>query len=798
MIFELNLILRKIRSEKALSLLIVAGLALAFLVAIPLVCNISFHQSFDRFHPGAERIYNVYIDEVYHGTEDIYSELPLAFGEHFTKLYPEVETMARTKDASDVLISHDDKNFWKENVLWVDPTFDDVFHLELLAGNKESFLQSSGEVYISQSLSRKIYGNENAVTKKIKIGGQDYTVGGIFNDYPRNSHQQFSVLIPLKNRIPEDSKYKWDSYEFLTYIKLTSTAHADKLEHKLHSFLSDYWEPWLKNNYNLDFASNSENSFQLKLMPVTDIHLKGSFIDSFEKQGNTSIITINILIVAVLIFIAYFNLMGFSISKGRKHQFQLTIKRMLGVSKKRLVASFVYENLIYSAIAFILAVLITLVLWDYQLPILDDLVMFPPAHFLLPVGILAASAVLMAIITGGLVGSYFSKVILQRQFNKTRSYSNFLFNRVVLITQLAASIILLISILSIYKQLHFLSDHDPEISTENVVVLNQGYKVRDHYDAFKAELKQSPLVKEVCRSNSFPFNWMSTSSYTRVDTNTNPYPFLYFRTDIGFKEVFDIKMKEGSWFSEQKKSDEQAFIFNEAAVRALGLEHPTDERFFRTDKPSEKYHVIGVVDNFNFQSLHHKIKPLMIGFLDGSDWWRYIEVKGNTSNREQLMAHIKTTWTKVSGRSYLDYTFLEDKMAGLYAKERKTKQAIGIFSLVAILISCFGLLGTVLNTMVEKTKEIGIRKVNGAKSHEILVFLNTNFIKWVGLAFIIASPVAWYFMNRWLQNFAYKTELSWWIFVLAGIIALCIALLTVSWQSWKAARRNPVESLRYE
>ena len=798
MIFEIILILRKIRSEKALSLLIVAGLTLAFLVAIPLVCNIHFHRSFDRFHPKAERIYNVYIDEMYHGTKDIYSELPLAFGEHFTKLYPEVETMVRTKDASDVLISYDEKTFGKENVLWVDPTFIDIFHLELLAGSEETFLQSEGEVYISKSLSNKIYGDTNAVTKKISINGQDYSVGGIFKDYPRNSHQEFSVLIPLKSRIPKESKYKWDSYEFLTYIKLTSTARPGKLEHKFQSFLSDYWAPWLKNNYNLDFTSNNENSFQLKLMPLTDIHLKGSFIDSFEEQGNTSIITINLLIVAVLIFIAYFNLMGFSISKGRKHQFQLTIKRMLGVSRKRLIASFIYENIIYTTIAFILAILTTLFFWDYQFRILEDLVTFPLSYFLLPVGILALSVILIAIATGWLIGTYFSRVILRRQVNKTHAYSNFLFNRVVLVTQLAASIILLISILSIYKQLQFLSDHDPGINTENVVVLNQGYKIRNHYATFKAELKQSPLVKEVCRSNSYPFNWMSTSSYTRVDTNTNPYPFQYFRTDIGFKDVFDFKMKKGRWFSEQKKSDEQALIFNKAAVRALGLENPTDERFFRTDKPSEKNHVIGVMDNFNFQSLHHKIEPLLISFLDDNDWWRYIEIKGNTSNREQLIAHINTVWTNVSGHSYLDYTFLEDKVAGLYAKERKTKQSIGIFSLVAILISCFGLLGTVLNTTVERTKEIGIRKVNGAKSHEIIAMLNSNFIKWVGLAFLIASPVAWYAMNQWLQNFAYKTELSWWIFALAGITALVIALLTVSWQSWRAARRNPVESLRYE
>jgi putative ABC transport system permease protein len=204
------------------------------------------------------------------------------------------------------------------------------------------------------------------------------------------------------------------------------------------------------------------------------------------------------------------------------------------------------------------------------------------------------------------------------------------------------------------------------------------------------------------------------------------------------------------------------------------------------------------VNNFNFRSLHHNVEPLLLTLLKDGDYWRFIEIKSTTTDRSKLLAEIKQIWDRLTGNEYLDYSFLDDKISYLYEKEMNVKQSISMFCLIAILISCFGLLGIVFNTTIEKTKEIGIRKINGAKISEVMFLLNKDFVNWVVIAFIIACPVAWYAMHKWLQNFAYKTEISWWIFVLSGFLALCIALLTVSWQSWRAAKRNPVEALRYE
>jgi putative ABC transport system permease protein len=221
------------------------------------------------------------------------------------------------------------------------------------------------------------------------------------------------------------------------------------------------------------------------------------------------------------------------------------------------------------------------------------------------------------------------------------------------------------------------------------------------------------------------------------------------------------------------------------------------KEFYNLSK-TKKLKVVGVVNDFNFQSLHHKVQPLVFNYLGENDYTRNIVIKGNIANREKLLTEIDKAWKKVMGNEYMSHYFMEDHIAVLYEKEANAKRSIGLFSLVAILISCFGLLGTVLNISNEKTKEIGIRKVNGAKISEILTMLNKDFVKWVAIAFFIATPIAYYAMSKWLENFAYKTELSWWIFVLAGLLALGIALLTVSWQSWKAATRNPVEALRYE
>jgi putative ABC transport system permease protein len=315
----------------------------------------------------------------------------------------------------------------------------------------------------------------------------------------------------------------------------------------------------------------------------------------------------------------------------------------------------------------------------------------------------------------------------------------------------------------------------------------------------KTELKKSPLVEDVSHSNSYPFNWMSTNSYTRANSqDQTPYPFQYFRVDTSFQKVFGFKQIKGRWFSGTSFDNSNAIIFNEAAIKVMNLTHPLDEEFYETIAPIKKYHVIGIVNDFNFQSLHHSVAPLLLTPLRNGDWWRYIEIKGTTSDRARLIDEIKKVWNRVSGNEFLDYSFFEDNIAWLYKKEADIKQAISLFCLIAILISCFGLLGIVLNTATEKTKEIGIRKINGASVTDIIYLLTRDFIKWITIAFIIGCPIAWYSMNKWLQNFAYSTDLSWWIFSLAGIIALSIAMLTVSWQSWRAATRNPVEALRYE
>jgi putative ABC transport system permease protein len=273
---------------------------------------------------------------------------------------------------------------------------------------------------------------------------------------------------------------------------------------------------------------------------------------------------------------------------------------------------------------------------------------------------------------------------------------------------------------------------------------------------------------------------------------------MYFRTDEGFQDVLDFKMIKGSWFPSDFNSEKNEVILNESAVRKLKLKDPIGVELFRTDDPSDKYSVIGVVNDFNFRSLHHTMEPLLLCPLKEGDWWTFIEIKGNNADREALIAVVKQIWEKFSGNEYMDYSFLEDKIALQYEKEMKIKQSIGLFCAIAILISCFGLLGTVLNTTTERTKEIGIRKVNGAQVIEIMAMINKDFIKWVIIAFVIACPIAWFAMHKWLQSFAYKTALCWWVFATAGVVTVAVALLTVSWQSWRAATRNPVEALRYE
>ncbi len=796
---KFKIVFRKIKNDKSLSILKLAGLVLAFSVAILLVCNVAYQRSFDKFHKDSGRIYNVYIDEVYRGTKDIYGECPLAVGAYLKDLFPEVESMARTKDNSDVVIAKENGNAFKEDVLWTDPSFIDIFSLDLLSGDKASFLVQPGRIYIAKSLSEKIFGSLNPLGETIKVNDRDYTIAGIFNDYPLNSHHKFTALLPLKDYVNQYDSYNWESTEFLTYIKFKKETNPKAFEAKIQRLVSDYWIPWLKVHYNLDYVLNDDNSMKLKLLPISDIHLHGSFVSSFEKESNVSSIYISMSIVLVLLFIAYFNLMGFAFSKGKKHQLQLNIKRFLGGTKKDITLAFIIENLVYTLLAFLVALGISLFLLSLDLPILIGLSKIAFTTYVAPIAELLAFACFVATTCGLVLGFHFGRTTLKTNVVKSTGYSMFWLNRAMLITQIAASIVLIISITGIYKQLNFISAFNLGIDTENVVIINQAYKIRNHYDAFRNELKKSPLIQEVACSNSYPFNSMTTGSYIPVDSpDQTPYPFPYFQTDTGFQGVFNYKMNEGRWFTNEITSDKDAVILNQTAVKKMGFKNPVGKEFYSDLSKTRKVKVIGVVGDFNFRSLHHQVEPLLLTPLNKGDYYRYIEIKGNTSNRKILLADISRAWNKVAGNEYMNYSFLDDRMSVLYEKELKARRSIGLFSLIAILISCFGLLGTVLNITNEKTKEIGIRKVNGARVTEVLAMLNKDFVKWVAIAFVIATPFAWYAMSKWLENFAYKTTLSWWIFALAGLLALAIALLTVSWQSWRAATRNPVEALRYE
>jgi putative ABC transport system permease protein len=799
MFLIIKTILRRIRNEKAISFLSLAGLSLAFCVAIPLICNIEFNRSFDRFYPDYKRIYNVYVNETYHGTNDVYGELPLAFGENIEGLFPEVEEMVRTKDQSGVLVSVDNTQGWKEDVLWADPSVKDLFYINLLTGDKSSFLLNPNEILISESLSGKIFGDSNSVGRNIKIAGKNYMISGIFKDYPQNSHLKFTVLIPLLSRIPNEKNYNWDSYEFLTYIKIKNRTDIKKFGDKLQEFITDYWIPWLKSTHGLDYVFNDENAIKLKLMPVADIHLKGSAISSFEKESNASIININLVIVLVLMLIAYFNLIGFTFSKRKRHKHQIKIKRSLGASGIKIISDFVFENIFYTAASFIAALLIIYELWSNNPPVLADLNSVPLSDFVLPVSLLLLFAIFIAVFLGIVTGIYFNRITHKMNSDDSTSYSRLWFNRVMIVSQLASSIILIICLTGIFKQLNYLSDYDTGLNTSNVVIIENGNKIGNNYTTFQEELIKSSLIKGISCSNSYPFNAMSSNSFTHANSSDKtPYPFQYFRVDTGFQNVFDFKLTEGRWFSGYYSGDKNAIIFNKAAVKVMGMKNPVNEEFYETIDPDQRYHVIGVSDNFNFRSLHHKVEPLLLCFLNEGDYWRDIEIKGTTSDRNKLIAEIKLVWDKISGNEYMDYSFLEDKISVLYMNEKKLEMTIGIFCLVAILISCFGLLGTILNTTSEKTKEIAIRKINGAGVTEVIRLLLIDFINWLAIAFIISCPVSWYILIRWLQNFAYRTELKWWIFVLSGILAFGIVLITVSWQSWRAATKNPVEALRYE
>ncbi|HKI79545.1 MAG TPA: ABC transporter permease [Ignavibacteriaceae bacterium] len=802
----LHVAIRNIKNSKGISLINIVGLAIGITCCIAIFLYVKNELSYDTFNKKADQIYRVYLNGKINGRVILSASSTAPLGEEMTKELPEVLNYVRVRSFGIPVIRYKDKIFSEDKFYLADSTFFDVFTVKFLEGDPSTALTKPNTVVITKEMAEKYFGSEDPIGKILNADKKrDYIVTGVVEKFPANSHFHFDFLGSLSTY--EDSRNPfWLSNNYYTYLLLSKGTDVKVLQEKINSVVRKFVAPQVQTVAGISLSQflAAGNKYDFELQPLKSIHLHSHLEGEVEPNSDINYIYIFSAIGLAILLIACINFMNLSTAKSEKRAKEVGIRKTLGSNKGQLIKQFIVESILMSCISVVLAI----GLLEILLPVFNNVSgkNISPAFLenFHTIPLLICFAIVVGLIAGiypAFILSAFNPVDVLKSKTKRSGKGSGLRSGLV-IFQFAISIILIISTFIIYNQLNFIRDKNLGFNKDHILVIKRTDDLGSKSLVFQQELKNNPDIKLTSASNTIPGKELSNSSYKLKGASSNDLQLLWqLYTDYNFAKTYQLKLLKGRYFSKDHPSDTLAVVLNEAAVKAFNLKNPIGKEIIKFGASQDDYllyKIIGVVKNFNFQSLHQSIRPLVMVMFSSDYYGRFISVRMTSADYTGTISLIQKTWKKFAGGEALSYNFFDSQWSALYFSEQKTGQLATTFSILAIFIACLGLLGLAAFVAEQRTKEIGIRKVLGASISEIIVLLSKDFIKWVLIANIIAWPVAYYFMNNWLKDFAYRISIPWWIFPASGIIAFIIALVTVSSQTLKASVSNPVNALKYE
>lgn len=794
MIYQnLKVAIRKLSKFKTYSLINIGGLAIALAVCLVILSYVSYHLSFDKHIDNVENSYRI-ISRLGDG---VYRPNTFACFEEVLDNNPDVKSYTVCYNIHNVEEVFVNKNKVKVNeAIFVKGSFLDYFSVKMLEGTKES-INEPNTMFVTSAIAERLFPNSNSIGQSVKLrsftANQDslisYTITGVIEELPQNSHIGYEILLSQKGDFnPTVEHIKGlKAYTATAYLKTFSNSSIDEIENDLTKKLV----PKLKNTNGPPLEA-----FNHHLQPIKDIHFDTKV--SHEIRPTVKSITLQILVlVGVLLFaIAIINFVSMHIARDAFHNKELKIVRFLGGKTKNLLGQLLTEVSIAVAISFLIAVLL-MNLSGFILAKLSINVNIGSQTYLFWLIALGLFVLTIFVVSGVCFynilkrSSWSLKSGIQ---NQTSAASPLVVFQFVLVIGLICFTILM------NKQLRLIGEKDLGYSSENVLAI-RAPQVNNKVNVFRSELYNSSSIISTAAVHNYPWHRFQDMNFSSGITS---FPFKFGRIDKYAIETLNVKSVR--YFNSAGKNSENGWFINETFYKKL-KEYYTDEQIENSDFPTDasndpsrsKFLILGVISDFHYSSLHSAIDNFAF-FISKADstFNRHVLVRYEQSQKEQVLKECENKFAELYPGQPFNYSFLSEELDKQYQSEKSLLVLINSFSVLAIMVACFGLIGLSIFITQKRTKEIGVRKVNGAKVNEVIYYLNKGYIKLIGVAFMIAIPLAWYSMNKWLGNFAYKTEISWWVFALAGGIALFIALATVSWQSWRSARRNPVEALRYE
>lgn len=799
---------RNIIRNKFYSVILTLGLAVGIASSLLLGMYTWHELSYDNFHEKKDRTYLVAVDSKEGDEEVKYGWTTPPTGPALQQYFPEIETTARLCNwFDDVVVSRDDKKFAETNIIGADSTIFKVFTIPFIDGNPETALMQPNSIVLTKTMAQKYFGDQNPIGQSLHFDHffGDCKVTGVVEDYPDNSHFDFGFLLSLSSlkSINFDFTNSWQNHTFTTYVVLNPHARVEDVKKKMPEFVRTHLGPYFTQRYqkSYDEMYKGGDYYNLFLFPLQSIHLSTLIQENQEgKQMLVYALGLIGVIILLLVCINYTNL-ATVLSLGRARE--AGIRKVAGSRSNTLFKQFIIESII---IAFI-GLFIGLGIVELSLPFFNQLTKQSlTLNYLNPV--VATSLILFTLTIGLLSGFYpaftfasFNPIRAIKGVTDAASNRSWLRNG-LMIFQFTVCIVMIVSTIVVYKQLTFMTNKNLGFAKDQVLVIKRPEGLKERKTVFKNELLKKADVLSVSYTETTPGRHFNGHGQHFVGTPAADDKVIYpLVADEDILQTLDLKLIRGSEFKGKDARHSKA-ILNEAAIKMLGLNNPLEMKIDAGTMGKEVVDVIGVVKDFHFKSFHHKVEPLVIYSLDVENDPQhritYILVKVNAQDISSTLHYIENQWKKLAGNYPFEYSFLNEDFNRLFEKERTMAKVYTVFSGISIAIACLGLLGLTSFLTTRRTKEIGIRKIVGASLSNIALLLSRDFLKLLFIAIIIGSFCAAYMMNLWIEEFAYKTEISWWIFTLAGSSMLIIALLTVSWHVFKAASRNPVETLRYE
>ena len=783
---------RNIKKHKGYSFINILGLAVGIAVCSLIYLYVSHELSYDRYHSKSDRIYRVNID---HPRAHI-ALTPSMILPTSQQLFPEVETGVRLFNAgsfSPLVVSYENQVFEEQSVVYADSTLFDVFDFEMIAGSENNALKNPETVVLTKAMSQKYFGDEQAVGKTLMISGYEFEVTGVIENVPENSHFKFDFFLSMSTRSgwSQLSDSEWRAANFYTYMVLQEGTDVSQFSKKVNAYIKEQ----LADN---DFAA----ALSLEFQPLENIHLYSEVTEDIQPQSDIGYILAAIAIAIVVLIIACINYMNLATARSSLRAREVGIRKVLGSERNRLIGQFYGESAFLTTIAMGVSVLLVELFmpWFNQITGQSLSINYTSFRFW---GMMLGAGVVVTFFAGSypaLMLSSFKPVSVLK--GGKAGGGNVRLRKFLVVFQFAASIFLIISTMVVYQQIQFMQKKELGYKQDNVLVLTAYRDVENSFEAFRSEMQNVPGFIEAAMASDTPTNISAAygPDVEGVDEGAN-YIVNGLRVTPEFIDALNMEIVAGRTFTEgdytranQPEDNEYALLVNESAAASLGLS--ADDIVGRTARISGgEGPIIGVVKDFHFSSLHRPIEPLFIFPRDG---FNKLLLSFDTSDIASTLNETQQVWENMFPQYPFEHQFLDQEYNALYQQETRAGNIFTSFSIFAIFVACLGLVGLASFMVEQRTREIGVRKVLGATSTQVMTLFSKDFLILVAIGFLISVPLAWYVMSNWLQNFAYQIEIQWSLFFISGLVTMLIAFMTVSWQAVKAAKLDPAKSLRSE